>query len=169
MVREGDAEWTAADLHALADLVASLVPSDLPSEQLDQLEALGRVMSAAAAARAVVTASFADTADSDDPPVCKRRTPPRAMSVGAEVALATLSSPHSGEQRVLLSRRLRDDLPQTLAALARGELTEDRALAVAGRSATSLPSSAAGSTTTSRRASLGSATYACAQLSADPA
>ncbi|MCY7400919.1 MAG: HNH endonuclease, partial [Nocardioides sp.] len=57
--------------------------------------------------------------------------PPRAMSIGAEVALATLASPHAGEQRVLLSRRLRDDLPLTLAALARGELTEDRAFTVA--------------------------------------
>ena len=53
------------------------------------------------------------------------------MSIGAEVALATLASPHAGERRVLLSRRLRDDLPLTLAALARGELTEDRAFAVA--------------------------------------
>jgi hypothetical protein len=53
------------------------------------------------------------------------------MSIGAEVALATLSSPYAGEQRVLLSRRLRDHLPLTLAALQRGELTEDRAFAVA--------------------------------------
>ena len=47
------------------------------------------------------------------------------------MALATLASPYAGEQRVLLSRRLRDHLPLTLAALRRGELTEDRALAVA--------------------------------------
>ena len=53
------------------------------------------------------------------------------MSIGAEVAMATLSSPYAGEQRVLLSRRLRDHLPLTLAALRRGELTEDRAFAVA--------------------------------------
>ncbi len=53
------------------------------------------------------------------------------MSVGAEVALATLASPFAGEQRVLLSRRLRDDLPETLDALRRGELTEDRAFAIA--------------------------------------
>lgn len=53
------------------------------------------------------------------------------MSIGAEVALATSASPHAGEQRVVLSRRLREDLPLTLAALGRGELTEDRAFAVA--------------------------------------
>ena len=81
--------------------------------------------------RSSVTSTFADAADTEDVPRSGRRTPPRAMSIGAEVALATLASPHAGEQRVLLSRRLRDDLPQTLTALARGELTEDRAFAVA--------------------------------------
>ena len=123
--------WPAADLHALADLLADLTPADLPAEHLDQLEALHRIKAAAGAAQVAVTATFADAADTKDVPAPGRRTPPRAMSVGAEVALATLASPHAGEQRVLLSRRLRDDLPLTLAALARGELTEDRAFAVA--------------------------------------
>jgi hypothetical protein len=126
----GDTAWRASDLHALADLLADCAPSELPTDCLDQLEALERVKAAAAAAQVAVTARFADAADSEDVPT-GRRTPPRAMSVEAEVALATLASPHAGEQRVLLSRRLRDDLPLTLAALARGELTEDRAFAVA--------------------------------------
>ena len=123
--------WQAADLHALADLLADLEPAGLPVDLLDQLEALERVKAAAAAAQVVVTATFADAAEAEDVPVTGRRTPPRAMSIGAEVAFATLASPHAGEQRVLLSRRLRDDLPHTLAALARGELTEARAFAVA--------------------------------------
>jgi hypothetical protein len=120
-----------AELHALADLLASLTPADLPSEHLDQLEALQRIKAAAAAAQVAVTATFADTCDIEDVPASGRRTPPRAMSIGSEVALATSASPHGGEQRVLLSCRLRDDLPHTLAALARGELTEERAFAVA--------------------------------------
>lgn len=123
--------WQVDDLHALADLLADLTPAALGPDLLDQLEALERIKSAAAAAQAVVSATFADAADSEDLPASGRRTPPRAMSVGAEVALATLASPHAGEQRVLLSRRLRDDLPLTLAALGRGELTEGRAFAVA--------------------------------------
>jgi hypothetical protein len=126
--------WPADDLHALADLLADLTPATLASEHLDQLEALERIKSAVAAAQVTVTTTFADTcdcSDREDAPTTGRRTPPRAMSIGAEVALATLGSPHGGEQRVLLSRRLRDDLPHTLAALARGELTEDRAFAVA--------------------------------------
>ena len=123
-------EWQAHDLHALADLIADLSPVADPSHLLDQLEALERIKCAAAAAQVAVTATFADAADSEDVGT-RRRTPPRAMSIGAEVALATLASPHAGERRVLLSRRLRDDLPLTLAALGRGELTEDRAFAVA--------------------------------------
>jgi hypothetical protein len=122
--------WQAADLHALADLLADVHPGALPTDLLDQLEALERIKAAAAATQVVVAAAFADAADDEDVPATGRRTPPRAMSIGAEVALA-LASPHAGEQRVALSRRLRDDLPRTLAALARGELTEDRAYAVA--------------------------------------
>jgi hypothetical protein len=53
------------------------------------------------------------------------------MSIGAEVALAVRTSPYQGEQRVLLSRRLRDDLPGVRQALGRGEISEDRAFAVA--------------------------------------
>ena len=128
----------AGELHALADLLAGFLDEaasgsqpDGQLDRLDQLEALERIKSAAAAAQVVATASFADTADAEDLPVTGRRTPPRAMSIGAEVALATMASPYAGEQRVLLSRRLRDHLPLTLAALARGELTEDRAFAVA--------------------------------------
>lgn len=126
-----DTTCQTGELHALADLLADVVPGALPIDHLDQLEALERIKSAAAAAQAVVAATFADAADIEDVPASRRHTPPRAMSVGAEVALATLSSPYAGEQRVLLSRRLRDHLPLTLAALRRGELTEDRAFAVA--------------------------------------
>lgn len=128
-----DPEWSADDLHGLADVVAAVAPSPLPVEMLDQLEALQRVKAAAAAAQVQLAASFAEIAEREDEARSRsaRRTPPRAMSLGAEVALAVHTSPYRGEQRVLLSRRLRDDLPQTLAALARGELTEERAFAVA--------------------------------------
>ena len=129
----GDAapEWQPSDLHALADLLADISPLADSVTLLDQLEALEQVKSAVAAAQVAVTAAFADAAEAEHVPATGRRTPPRAMAIGAEVALATLRSPHAGEQRVLLSRRLRDDLPHTLAALERGELTEDRAFAVA--------------------------------------
>ena len=55
--------WQAADLHALADLLAEVHPGALPTELLDQLEALERIKAAAAATQVVVAAAFADAAD----------------------------------------------------------------------------------------------------------
>ncbi|MEO6350706.1 MAG: hypothetical protein ABIP53_08640, partial [Candidatus Limnocylindrales bacterium] len=131
--QESTTAWQAPELHALADLLAGLAPGGSAVDHLDQIEALERVKAAVAHAQVTLTTAFADAAEAEaeDVPTTRRRRPPRAMSIGAEVALATLASPHAGEQRVLLSRRLRDDLPLTLAALARGELTEDRAFTVA--------------------------------------
>ena len=124
--------WSAEDLHALADLLVAIDATDEPVTLLDRLEALERVKAAAAAAQVVMTAAFADAAEViEDAPTHGRRLPRRAMSIGAEVALATRTSPYQGEQRVLLSRRLRDDLPGVYAALGRGELREDQAYAVA--------------------------------------
>lgn len=127
-----ETSWSAEELHALADVLAGMSAADLPVALLDQLDALERIKSAAAAAQVVVAASFADTVEAvDDVPADGRRRPPRGMSIGAEVALAVRTSPHRGEQRVLLSRRLRDDLPGVHDALGRGEISEDQAFAVA--------------------------------------
>ena len=60
--------WPASDLHALADLLADLAPAALPSQDLDQLEALERIKAAAAAAQVVITATFADVCDTEDVP-----------------------------------------------------------------------------------------------------
>ncbi|MCY7400933.1 MAG: hypothetical protein LH477_08250, partial [Nocardioides sp.] len=111
--QESTTAWQAPELHALADLLAGLAPGALAADHLDQLDALERIKAAVAHAQVAVTTAFADEAEAEDVPGTGRRRPPRAMSIGAEVALATLASPHAGEQRVLLSRRLRDDLPLT--------------------------------------------------------
>lgn len=89
MDQQTSSHWQAGELHDLADLLAVVVPSRLPFDLFDQLEALERVKAAAAAAQVAVTATFADTCDTEDDPATRRRTPPRAMSIGAEVALAT--------------------------------------------------------------------------------
>lgn len=127
-----DRAWSGADLHALADDIAAIDGVALPIDLLDQLDALERVKSAAAAAQVVVAAAFADVVEAAENITAHgHRRPRRAMSIGAEVALATRTSPYQGEQRVLLSRRLRDDLPGVHAALGRGDVNEERALAVA--------------------------------------
>ena len=121
--------WSADKLHALADMLAEVGTSEGPVALLDQVEALERIKSAAAAAQVRATAAFADAAE--DTATHGRRRPRRALSIGAEVALAARTSPYQGERRVLLSRRLRDDLPGVHAALGRGEIREDQAFAVA--------------------------------------
>jgi len=129
---DASAPWAAEELHALADVLVAIGTTDEPVAMLDQLEALERIKSAAAAAQVLTTAAFADAAEApDDSPTDGRRGARRLSSIGAEVAVATRTSPFRGEQRVLLSRHLRDDLPGVLAALARGEVREDQALAVA--------------------------------------
>ena len=166
----------AGELHALADLLAGFFDEAAPGSQpdgqldrLDQLEALERIKSAAAAAQVVVTGSFADTADAEDLPVTGRRTPPRAMSIGAEVALATLTSPYGGEQRVLLSRRLRDDLPLTWPRWPAASSPRTAPSPSPARSPTSPPSSAGTSTPTSHPVLPAWAMCGCALPCAAPA
>ena len=97
--QETTTAWQAGELHALADLLANLTPGALAADHLDhldhldQLEALERIKAATAHAQVTVTTAFADAADTEHVPTTRRRTPPRAMSIGAEVALATLASP----------------------------------------------------------------------------
>lgn len=130
-----DRAWSASELHGLADVIAELDPAELPVDLLDlldQLDALERLKSAAASAQVSFAAALADAAEAaEETPADGRRRPRPAVSIGAEVALATRTSPYQGEQRLLLSRRLRDDLPGVHGALGRGELSEDRAFAVA--------------------------------------
>jgi hypothetical protein len=86
--------WSADELHALADLLAAIDTTDEPVVMLDQLEALERIKSAAAAAQVLTTAAFADAAEAaEDLPTDGRRRPRRALSIGAEVALAARTPP----------------------------------------------------------------------------
>src|SRR6476660_4643059 len=92
---------SASDLHALADLIAAMVPSGDAVDLLEGVEALEPVKAAAAAAAVALTARFADLAGREPATAATgRRTPPRAMTVGAEVAAASAASPWAGEQRV---------------------------------------------------------------------
>ncbi|SEC98467.1 protein of unknown function [Nocardioides exalbidus] len=122
--------WATHELHALADELIHATGSREPVELLDQLDALERIKAAAAAAQVTVTALLA-AATEDDEPHHGRRRPCRSASIGAEVGLAVRISPYQGEQRLLLSRRLHDDLPGVHASLARGDINETQALAVA--------------------------------------
>ncbi|MDP3891856.1 HNH endonuclease signature motif containing protein [Nocardioides sp.] len=100
---------------------------------VDQLEAMERLTSAAAAAKARLTADLhARRVERDDEAGVPRERLGRA--VGNEVALARHESPYDGRQHTALALALVHDLPHTLAALARGDINEYRAQIVARES-----------------------------------
>ena len=99
-----------------------------------QLEALERLKSAAAAAQAVVTADFVASQRA-----AQRAAGVRADKVGqgiaAQVGLARRDSPHRGSRYVGLAQALLTELPQTMAALRAGDVSEWRATIVARETA----------------------------------
>jgi hypothetical protein len=119
---DGDAESLRGLVDALGELPAATEPRDL----LAQVEALERVKCAAAAAQARLTAELDDHRAEAHPLYAASEA-----SLGAEVGLARHQSPHCGRRKLGLARALVDDLPATLAALARGDIDERRAEIIA--------------------------------------
>jgi len=109
-------------LHTLVAALAHLSAGDEPRDRIDQLTALERLKCAAAAAQARITATLADqVAAAGDP----------ARSTGTQIGLARHESPHRGRRLTTLATALVSDLPETLAALERGDLNEHRAQIIA--------------------------------------
>lgn len=107
---------------ALRDLDAGVGDA----ERIEQLRALEELKSAAAAAQARVTAEFAR---SQREAQAAAGMPAREVGkgIGAQVALARRDSPAKGSRHVGLATALVHEMPQTLAALERGEISEWRA------------------------------------------
>lgn len=122
---------------APTDLTGLPVEPDLTTDDrslVDQLEALERRTSAAAAAKARLTAELHARRVARD---AERRVPTarRGRGVAHEVALARRESPHHGREHLALALALVHDLPETLAALERGDIDERRAMIIARESA----------------------------------
>ncbi len=116
----------AADLRALVDALEQ-VPSDPDVRgMLDQVEALERLKCAASAAQARITSDFDGHRNEAHPAHAVSDS-----SLGAEIGVARHQSPHCGSRKLSLARALVDDLPATLAALARGDIDERRAEIIA--------------------------------------
>ena len=92
------------------------------AQLVDRLTELERSKSAAAAEQARLTAELD-----------ARREGGRA--VAHEVALARQESPYAGREHLALALALVHDLPETLAALERGEISERRAMIIARETA----------------------------------
>ena len=116
------------ELHDLLDRLATCDGTDADGEAalVDQLTVLERVKSAAAAAQARVTATLAThryRAEAD------RGMPARERGRGlaAEIGLARRESPVRGGCHLGMGTALVAEMPHTLAALTRGDISEYRA------------------------------------------
>ncbi|WP_181311912.1 HNH endonuclease [Nocardioides campestrisoli] len=120
--------WNAPELSALAAMLAEV--SAVPGRSADclaQVEALEALKAAAAAAQVRVTAAYAARERTRLARVGARSVEP---AVGSQLGLARREAPARGRFLVTAADALVHDLPGTLAALERGELTEERALLV---------------------------------------
>lgn len=125
------------DLSALILELGFMTPAANDAERVDRLDLLERIKSACAAAQAFETAEFRDSqlaateAARSAAAAEGRRVPNPEASVGAQVGLARRESPNQGRGRVRLAMALVHDLPETYAALCRGDISEARAEIVA--------------------------------------
>ena len=117
----GDA---AAWVHGVLDWLASLDGAELEGPgKLELVGALERLKGGAAAAQARVTVSFAEAEEES----FGRRGADRATarrSASAEVALARRESPHAGSRHLGLATAVVTEMPETHAALTRGDASE---------------------------------------------
>jgi hypothetical protein len=113
-------------LSGVMDLISGLDTNQSDGELIDQITMLERIKSACAAGQARLTQAFAQSqrADGDARKVHPDRT---RRSIAAQIALARRDSRFRGQQSVGVAHALVADMPETLSALGRGDLTEYRA------------------------------------------
>ena len=111
---------TTAELRGWVARLSALDAGVGDAERVDQLRLLEELKGAAAAAQARVTCAFAESQVEADPAQ-------EGRGVAAQVALARRDSPHRGARHVGLATALVSEMPHTLAALSRGQISEWRA------------------------------------------
>ncbi|HET7327255.1 MAG TPA: DUF222 domain-containing protein [Nocardioidaceae bacterium] len=127
---EGEAAPTTEQLGRLVGLLARLDDDVDDAERVEQIRAWQELQAAAAAAQAQVTAAFA---------VSQRAAQEAAgvpakdvgKGIASQVGLAKRESPFHAARYVGWATILTTELPQTFAALQRGEVTQWRAMIVA--------------------------------------
>ncbi len=129
----------APDLQDLRDALDGLARHDghdlSEAELIDQLTAMEQLKAAIAAAQARLTATLAAVriqAEAETGVPADRR----GRGLGHQVGLARQESPVRGRQHLELALVLVRELPHTLAALTRGEISEWRATLIARETAT---------------------------------
>jgi len=126
---------TLDDLHHALRTLAVHDGSELSEAQLiDHIAVMERLKSGLAAAQARLTATFAEKRAAREEAA---GVPPeqRGRGLGAEIGLARRESPVRGARSLGLAKALVAELPHTLAALTRGDISEWRATIVARETA----------------------------------
>jgi len=127
---------TSGDISAFGARLRSLgTGADDPVELIEQLRELEALKSATAAAQARVTAAFAAANQRAAQKAAGVAASKVGTGIAAQVALARRDSPNRGSQHLGLAEALTRELPNTMAALAAGEISEWRATLIARETA----------------------------------
>ena len=100
-------------------------PAATDAERVDRVRALEEIKNAAAAAQARESVAF-DVSQREDQRLAGVPEARVGRGVGDQIALARRVSPHQGSRLLGLAKALVRDLPECLAALERGEVSEFR-------------------------------------------
>ena len=134
----GAALPTAPSFEELRDTLERLTAHDgaglTQADMIDHLTVMEQLKAGLAAAQARVTARLAATRDAAEA-ASGLPAEQRCRGLGHEIALARRESPARGHQHLGLAHALVHELPHTLAALTRGDITEWRATLVARETA----------------------------------
>ena len=126
---------TLDDLHHALNSLATHNGTGLSEAQLvDHIAAMERLKSGLAAAQARLTATFAQRREARET-ATGIPAHQRCRGLAAEIGLARRESPVRGARSLGLAKALVAELPHTLAALTRGEISEWRATLVARETA----------------------------------
>jgi len=127
--------FDSVDLAATLVELARLEGADLgDAERIDQIRLLEQIKAAAAAAQARISVAF----DASQRLRAAERGLPAAaqgQGIAGQIALARRESPFLGARHLGLAKTLVAEMPHTLAALTRGEITEWRATLMARETA----------------------------------
>lgn len=120
---------SAADLTRWRAALALASPALHDADRIDRIRLLDELKSAAGAAQAREAVAFKESQLKEQ---MAARVPARDVGkgIGAQVALARRESPHRAARLMGLAQALVDEMPQTLAHLAAGDISEWRATIV---------------------------------------
>lgn len=127
--RRGVAELTTADLAAFVATLGAASPAVTEAENIDRIRLLEELKAVCAGAQAEEAVALENNRRESE---AARGVPAhrRGRGLGDEIALARRESPWRGSRFLSAARTLATDLPNTLAALKSGILSEERAMLV---------------------------------------